>query len=118
MRVEEIMSTPVVVTREDTLVKHARDLITRKDVNAVPVLREDGEIAGIISVSDLAATHFDDKKVNDIMTKMVHVVLRNNRVVDAAAVMVKHNVHHLVVMEEGKVIGIVSSLDILKTMVD
>ena len=48
------------------------------------------------------------------MSERVHIVLKNNRVVDAAAMMVKNSVHHLVVMEDGQVVGMVSSLDILK----
>ncbi len=48
------------------------------------------------------------------MSDRVHIVLKNNRVQDAAGIMVKHNVHHLVVMEDGQVVGIVSSMDIMK----
>ena len=48
------------------------------------------------------------------MSDRVHIVLRNNQVKDAAKVMVKHGVHHLVVMEDGKVIGMISSMDIIK----
>jgi CBS domain-containing protein len=40
--------------------------------------------------------------------------LKNNRVKDAAKTMVKHNIHHMIVMEDGKVIGMVSSMDIIK----
>ena len=52
------------------------------------------------------------------MSERVHIVLKNNRVVDAAAIMVKHKVHHLVVMEDGEVVGIKSSFDILKVFTE
>lgn len=107
------MSAPVVVTREETKLKHTRDLFSRKSINAIPVLKEDGEIAGILSASDLAKAHDDNMRVSDIMTKKVHIVLKNNRVKDAAKTMLKHNVHHLVVMEDGNVVGMISSLDII-----
>lgn len=98
--------------------KHTRELFSRKGINAIPVLKEDGEISGIVSSSDVAKAHSDDIKVEDIMTKKVHIVLKNNRVQDAAKTMIKHGVHHLVVMEEGQVIGMVSSLDIIESLID
>jgi len=52
------------------------------------------------------------------MSDRVHNVLKNNRVQDAAAMMVKNNVHHLVVMEDGKVIGMISSMDIVKVFAE
>ncbi|NOQ74970.1 MAG: CBS domain-containing protein [Crocinitomix sp.] len=117
MKIEEIMSAPVVVTRAETKLKHTRELINRKSINAIPVLKEDGEITGILSASDLAKAHDDNMCVADIMTEKVHIVLKNNRVNDAAKTMLKHGVHHLVVMEDGNVIGMVSSLDIIRAFV-
>ena len=117
MNIEEIMSSPVVVTRRGTKLKHTRDLFSRKHINAIPVLKEDGTIEGVISSSDLAKAHDEELAVEDIMTPKVHIVLKNNRVIDAAKTMLKHEVHHLVVMEDGDVIGMVSSLDIIKALV-
>ena len=118
MNIQEIMSSPVVVTRKGTQLKHTRDLFARKGINAIPVLEEDGEICGIISSSDVAKAHSDETKVEDIMSTMVHIVLKNNRIQDAAKTMLKHKVHHLVVMEEGQTVGMVSSLDIIGAMLD
>ncbi len=114
MRIEEIMSSPVTVTSRNNKVFHLKDLITRKNINAVPVLEEDGTITGIISTSDVAKCHDENEIVQNLMSDRVHIVLKNNRVQDAAGIMVKHNVHHLVVMEDGQVVGIVSSMDIMK----
>jgi predicted transcriptional regulator len=118
MHIEEIMSSPVVVTRKGTLIKHTKELLNRKTINAIPVLDEEGTIEGIISSSDIAKSHDETLKVEDLMTSQVHIVLKNNRVKDAAQIMAKHQVHHLVVMEEGKVIGMVSSLDLLKALAE
>lgn len=117
MNIHEIMSSPVVVTRKGSRLKHTRDLFARKGINAVPVLAEDGVIQGIISAADVAKSHNDETLVEEIMTDKVHVVMKNNRVQDAAKTMLKHGVHHLVVMEEGKVVGMVSSLDIIKHLI-
>ena len=112
------MTTPVSVTQKGVTVKHLRDKLARKQIHAVPVVEDDGTIAGIVSSSDLSSEHNEETIVDKIMTTKVHIVMPNNRVEDAAKVMVKHHVHHLVVMEEGNIVGIVSSLDLLKALVD
>lgn len=113
MRVSEIMSSPVIVTSRNVKVTHLRDLFDRKKIHAVPVLEEDGTIVGVVSSSDVAKCHDENEIAQNIMTIDIHVVVKNNRVKDAAKTMVKHGVHHLVVMEEGKTVGMLSSLDIL-----
>ena len=114
MRVEELMSTPVVITQRNVKVQHLRDTFSRKGINAVPVLEDDGTISGIVSASDVAKCHDESLLVQNIMSDRVHIALKNNRVKDAANMMVKNEVHHLVVMEDGNVVGMLSSMDIVK----
>ena len=114
MRIEEIMNTPVTITKRNTKVGYVKDLISRKNINALPILEEDGTITGIVSTNDIAKCHDENEIVQNIMSDRIHIVLKNNRVKDAAASMVKNNVHHLVVMEDGQVIGMISSMDIMK----
>lgn len=114
MRVEKIMSTPVTFTQQTVKVSHLKDMFTRKKISAVPVIDDDGTIAGIVSSRDLVAIHNDSLLVRDILSPKVHICLKNNRIKDAAKTMVKHGIHHLVVMEDGDVVGMLSSMDIIK----
>lgn len=114
MKVEHLMSTPVMITQRNTKVVHLKEMFSRKGIGAVPVLEDDGTISGIVSATDVIKSSDDALVVEDIMSDRVHIVLKNNRVKDAAAVMVKHNVHHLVVMEDGKVVGMISTMDIAR----
>ncbi|TNE75747.1 MAG: CBS domain-containing protein [Bacteroidetes bacterium] len=113
MRVEEVMSTPVVITSRNVKVKHLRETFDRKGIGAVPVLEEDGTISGIVSLRDLLRAD-DEQIVQDVMSDRIHIVLPNNQVRDAANTMVSHKIHHLVVMKDGDVIGMLSALDIVK----
>jgi predicted transcriptional regulator len=113
MRIEKIMSTPVVFTQKSVKISHLKDMFARKKINAVPVIDDDGIISGIITYSDLVAIHNDNLLVQDILTPKVHICLKNKRVKDAPKTMVKHNVHHLIVMEDDDVVGTVSSMDIV-----
>ena len=114
MRVEEIMNTPVVITQKTIKISNLKYRLDRKGINAIPVIESDGSISGIISSSDIVACHDENLLVKDVMSDFVHVLLPNNRVKDAAKIMVKHGVHHLVVMEDGKVMGMLSSMDVMK----
>ena len=114
MKVSEIMSSPVVVTSKTNKISNVRNLIERKNIHAIPVLEQDGEINGIISSIDLAKEHNEDEIVQNIMSDRVYVILPDSRVVDAAKMLHKHHVHHLVVMDKGQVVGMVSSMDIVR----
>ncbi len=114
MQVSDIMVSPVVVTQKNKTVKHVRGLIERKSINAIPVLTIDGEIDGIITSNDIAREANDEQLVESIMTTKTYVVGVNSGVQDAAKMMDKHHVHHLVVMDEGQVVGILSSMDFVK----
>ena len=114
MKVEEIMSRPVVFTQKTIKVSHLKDTFNRKSINAVPVMEVDGTICGIVSSRDLVTCHDESLLVENIMSSKVHIAVLNNRVKDAAKIMVKHNVHHLVVMDDGMVVGMLSSMDIMK----
>lgn len=88
MRVEEIMSTPVVITHRNVKVGHLRQTFARKGINALPVLEKDGTISGIVSSSDVIRCNEDDLFVEDIMSDRVHIALKNNRVQDATGAVV------------------------------
>jgi len=114
MNVSDIMISPVVVTQNNKSLSHVSDLIERKKINAIPVLSMEGEIEGIITASDIAQESDHTKTVSEVMTTKSYVISKNSGVQDAAKMMEKHDVHHLVVMDEGQVIGILSAMDFVK----
>jgi len=114
MRVEDIMSSPVISTQKSVIIYHLKDLFKRENINATPIIDKNGKILGIITSSDIAAIHNNSLQLQDILSSKVHICLRNNRIKDAARTMEKHDIHHLVVMDNGNIVGMVSSMDIIK----
>ena len=114
MRIEEIMTTPIVFTQPEIKISNLKDMFARKKISAVPVLEKDGEISGVISSNDLIAVNDQSTLVKDVMTHRVHVCLKSGRVKDAAKVMAKNNIHHLIVMDDGNIVGMISSINIVK----
>lgn len=116
------MKQPVVSCALPTQVGNVRDLMHQKDCHAIPLVELDENqnihIRGIVTSSDLAGVYDDAIDIRQIMTEKVHVVSPDSNAQSAAKMMLRHNTHHLVAMEEGKIVGMISSLDFVRLVAD
>lgn len=55
---------------------------------------------------------------SEIMTKKVITIPKDAPIEDAASAMINNNIKRLPVVEDGKLIGIVSRMDIIKTLIE
>lgn len=117
MHAKEIMSTPVVITKRNVKLAYAKDLLVRNNISSAPVLTDDGEIEGIITTSDLSAAHNEDLSVGEIMSRKVIVCALSARIQDLGKIMLNEGIHHIVVMDDGKVQGMISSLDVIRGLI-
>ena len=102
-------------------VRAARDIMTVKKISALPVVEVENNQArlkGIVSFVDLAGVYDDEISVQQVMSNTVYTIGPNAHIQEAAAMMIDHKVHHLVVMEGEKIVGIVSSMDFVKLIAD
>lgn len=123
LQVKDFMSSPVITATGENNVREIRDLMKRKQVHAIPIIQYAKKfpevevlIKGIITVTDLSVGIADDVLVKDLMAQKIHIIHKESNVQAAANMMLKHHVHHLIVMDEGEVVGIVSSLDFVKLL--
>ncbi len=86
----------------------------RNRFHAIPIVGTNGDPVGIVTTADLARRVKDESPVSRIMSEDVTVVPAYNNVEVAARIMRKRKIHHLVVTHEKKVVGIISSFDLLK----
>ena len=114
-KVKDFMKQPVVSLALPNDVGNARDLMKQKDCHAIPLVEvgENKEITvrGIVTSEDLMGAYDDTIDVRQLMTKEVQFVDPQADARTAAGLMLQHKTHHLVVMEEGRMVGMVSSLD-------
>ena len=80
--------------------------------------KKDGELKGIISSHDLVDSHNEHTPVSQIMVRDVYTIPQYNDVHQAARLMRNHRIHHVVVTHEQKVVGILSSFDLLALVED
>jgi len=114
--VSAVMSDVVRTVSTTDVVGPLRDLMLDGQVHGVPVLEPDGSLAGIVTSSDLVEEWQPDQGVATVMSSQVHTVAPSTSVVDAAREMLAHRIHHLVVTELGRVVGVVSSFDLLREL--
>lgn len=120
IQVKDFMSSPVITSTGDTTVGKARDLMERKGLRALPVVDYEKKLPnigtklrGIVTDTDLNGAE-DEKLLEDIMTPKLHVIHKDSNAKSAASMMLKHKVRHLVAMEDGEIIGMISVMDIVK----
>lgn len=114
IRIADIMTRRVVVAQPHHTIGHVRQLMERNRIGALPVFGPDNEALGIVTSSDLLRRHKDESPCSRIMSDGVRAVPAYNEVSVAARIMRKHKIHHVVVTKEKKVVGMISSFDLLK----
>lgn len=138
---KDIMTTRVETLRQRDTIHYALMMMAENDISAIPVVSADGKCIGIISQRDIIAEARDkgledsakspaslgllnfgavaldeltNERVEDMMSNKVIKVHADDSVTDIADKMLEQNIHHLpVVGEDDRLLGIVSTMDIL-----
>ena len=111
----------VTVKPEDSVLD-AIKVLAREDIGAAVVMSGD-QLAGIFSERDytrkvvLKGRASDSTRVEEIMTANVICVSPRARTRDCMALMSEKNIRHLPVVDEGRVVGMVSIRDIVNDII-
>lgn len=118
LTVAEIMSTPVKTVSAEMSIAEAGQVMLRYGHSGLPVVR-DGRLVGILSRRDVEKAQRNNlahAPVKAFMSNQVVTVEPYLAVSEARALMIEHNIGRLPVVEGGRLIGIVSRTDILRTL--
>ena len=126
IQVKDFMSAPVTTAMEEDNILEIRMLMKEKGIHAIPIiscsndtLKVERTIQGIVTATDINKEVSEDTTVADIMTSSnIHIVHKDSSAKAAAKMMLKHNVHHIIVMHEGEIKGMISSLDFTKLVAE
>ncbi|MBI2378706.1 MAG: CBS domain-containing protein [Deltaproteobacteria bacterium] len=140
-RVRDFMSKEIIALEPGTSIDTAIRLFKTENISGAPVIDEDRTPVGIVSLRDLTevapndsgighrryhrlraghvVVHDDTSEggrgpVERIMTREVRTVEAALPVQEAAQRMVRSGLHRFVVVDEGKLVGMISSLDLLR----
>jgi len=141
-----VMTRNVVTARpEDTVARVAR-LLTHHRISAVPICDQSGTVLGMVSEGDLMRPYInsnlqrrawwltlladgtelapefleyvrlDRHQVGDLMTKPAITASESTSVTELAELLAKHRVKRLPIVRDGKLVGIVSRADVIRTI--
>ena len=121
-KVKEIMTCDVITTTSDIDVVYAFEKLMEHKISSLPVV-EDGELVGIITATDVGHNLILDKyelgtSVEEIMIKSVSTISPEDSIETAIKLMKEGAssgiLNQLPVVEDGKLIGIISDGDIIQ----
>jgi CBS domain-containing protein len=115
-RVSDVMTSDVKTVTSTEVVGPVRDMMLDGKIHSAPVVDDKGSLVGIITSHDLVEEWAPGQGVATVMTDKVATVGRDTTIVDAARRMLDHHIHHLVVLVEGRPVGVVSSFDLLSEL--
>jgi CBS domain-containing protein len=142
--VSELMNREVVSARPGMTVAEVRDLLATRGISGAPVVDESGKILGVVSKSDLVRhtqqpttvgesgrfftnvneyrdlanlpRDLSDAPVESVMSKEVYTVPVDSSAAHAARIMRERKIHRLLVTDQGVLVGVVTSLDLLRVV--
>ena len=144
----DIMNRNVVVVHPFDNVSQVAKVLGEHGISAAPVVDAEGKMLGMVSEEDLmhrlGTTHksrrawwlgmlaegedlapdfldylkMEKRTAKDVMTREVITVTEDIPVADIVDLLVQHHIKRVPVLREGKVVGIVSRADIIRTIGD
>ncbi|MBB5916433.1 CBS domain-containing protein [Nocardia transvalensis] len=126
MRISEILrrkGAEVVTIAPDAAVRELLGVLAERNVGAVVVSADGLALDGIVSERDVVRRlHTEgaallDQPVAAIMTAVVHTCSPDDRVESLRTTMTEHRIRHLPVLRAGRMVGIVSIGDVVKSAI-
>ncbi len=130
--ISELMNIEVITLRPEETMINAKKIFDANGFHHIPIIEEDGKIAGILSLVDyvrilssdmifnkdlnnqLSKLNLDSLQVRDVMQSQVVCVKPTDSLMIAVEIFRANKFHALpVVNEEQKLVGIISTFDLL-----
>jgi CBS domain-containing protein len=129
MRVADVMQSNLRVMKGTDSIGEAVSLLAESHVSGVPILDDHGRLVGVLSSSDILnvlAEHqdpearekvFEGTMVQEVMTPRPQTINPGADVKDAAQRMLYLEVHRLFVEDEGRLVGVITTTDLVRAVV-
>jgi CBS domain-containing protein len=145
MQAHEAMSKDVITVGPRTAVRDIAALLVQHRISAVPVVSAEGQLMGIVSQTDLGhRSETDTEKrrkwwlelfadanskardfikshgivAEDVMTRFVVSVSKDARLSEVADILDTHRIRQVPVMQDGKLVGMISRADLVRKLAE
>jgi nitrogen PTS system EIIA component len=140
LTVADIMSHNVVTVLPDEPLRHVANIMFKYNFDGVPVVDSNGIFIGDVSGKELLKSalpdyekvianhqelepfeellrHEDHLLVKDVMKRDVAIISEDALAVEAAAKMLSRNVERIMVVKDGRLVGVISASDIISKII-
>jgi predicted transcriptional regulator len=126
MRVQDVMTADVATARRDTTLKDAARALAAQRISGMPVVDDTGAVVGVLSEADVigkertdianpkAGTGLEARTVGDAMSSPAITVEPYWPLASVAEQMVERGVNRLPVVQNGRLVGIVTRADLVR----
>ncbi|MBN1544983.1 CBS domain-containing protein [Candidatus Woesearchaeota archaeon] len=116
MRVKEIMKKAVTISSDSSLQDAAR-IMAKEHIGSIIIVSGD-EIKGIITERDILKSVSEDSKslerpLSEFMSRDIVMIGSKRLIDDAASLMSQNKIKKLPVVDDGRLVGIITSTDII-----
>jgi len=115
--VKDVFTVPKTMQLEDVA-----KLMLDNGIGSVPVVDEDEKMVGIVSKADFVTLAtgiaFDKIAVKEVMSKELVTVSPTERIVHARRQMIENHVGRVPVVDDGKLVGMITSKDLMRAFID
>ncbi|MEO2083945.1 MAG: IMP dehydrogenase [Marinoscillum sp.] len=108
-----MIKDPITLDSQST-VGDAQMIVKKNKIGGIPIINASNNLMGIVTNRDLRFQKDESMKLEDIMTKKLVTAKLGISLNDAEKILKKYKVEKLPIVEEGKLVGLITYKDILK----
>ncbi len=116
-----IHKQPIIITRT-ALLQDAVQLMKQHNIRHLPVVDDDGELVGFVTESDLRQFSFpsmvEDIPVHQVMVTNPRTIEANASIEEAARIIHDKKIGGLPVMDNGRLVGVITASDLLSAFIE
>jgi CBS domain-containing protein len=117
MQIKDAMAREPLTVRADATIQEAAAGMRDAGVGVLPVVTDNGELAGIVTDRDIAVRAVaeglgSETLVGRVLTRRLAVVEPSDELEDALSLMREHQVRRLPVVEDDRLVGMLAQADI------
>lgn len=117
----DIMSYPVVTVSDVTTMEEAAMILRDMGCTGLPVVDSENHVIGVISRRDLRKTRKSKHMhapVKAFMSRDIVTISHDRSAIEAAKLMIKHDIGRIPVMQDNKIVGIITRSDAMMYFYD
>lgn len=121
IKASDLMNPEVLTVRDKMTVRELAEFLVEHEISGAPVENRSGTLVGMVSLVDVAkAATRGDRSVTaaEIMTPDIVSVRHDAEVAEVAQVLLDQHLHRLLVSDRDRMVGIVSTSDLLGLLVE